>query len=253
MNGFDNWLQTPSGRYALAWEQARLDAVVADLFGYHALQLGLPAVDALAANRMPHRWRAGLAAPTETGPTETPAASHARRVALVTSPAALPFPEAILDLIALPHTLDHGTDPQAVLREVERVLVHEGHMVVTGVNQASLWGLSGALPAGGKPVNPHRLRALLRDTDLELVTVYGGGHGLAPRAGQDQVQPGRFDRWGARLWPAAGALWCAVAVKRSHGAMLMGPAWKTQPAAAGAKAGVAQRAEPVADGLSHKA
>jgi len=247
MNGFNNWLQTPSGRYALAWEQARLDAVVADLFGYHALQLGLPAVDALAANRMPHRWQAALA---ETDETETQAPPPARRVALVTSPAALPFPEASLDLIALPHTLDHGTDPQAVLREVERVLVHEGHMVITGVNPASLWGLSGALPAGGKPVNPHRLRTLLRDTDLELVTVHRGGHGLAPRADREQIQPGWFDRWGARLWPASGALWCAVAVKRSHGAMLIGPAWKTQPAAAGAQTSVAQRTEPAAEGWS---
>jgi len=244
MNGFDNWLQTPSGRYALAWEQARLDAVVADLFGYHALQLGLLAVDALAANRMPHRWRAALAMLAETNETETQAASHARRVALVTSPAALPFPQASLDLIALPHTLDHGTDPQAVLREVERVLVHEGHMVITGVNPASLWGLSGALPAGGKPVNPRRLRALLRDTDLELVNMYRGGYGPTPQADWEQIQPGWFDRWGARLWPASGALWCAVAVKRSHGAMLIGPAWKTQPAAAGAQAGVAQRTEP---------
>ena len=33
-----------------------MDLAVTDAFGYHALQLGLPEVEALRANRMPHRW-----------------------------------------------------------------------------------------------------------------------------------------------------------------------------------------------------
>jgi SAM-dependent methyltransferase len=47
------WTDSPPGRYVLAWEQARLDRVVSDIFGYHALQLGLPQLDALRENRMP--------------------------------------------------------------------------------------------------------------------------------------------------------------------------------------------------------
>jgi hypothetical protein len=31
---------------------------VADVFGYHALQLGAAEVDGLRTNRMPHRWLA---------------------------------------------------------------------------------------------------------------------------------------------------------------------------------------------------
>src|SRR6476646_4732687 len=54
--GLAHWLRTPPGRYLLAWEQAQLDSHVADVFGFHALQLGLPELDALRANRMPHRW-----------------------------------------------------------------------------------------------------------------------------------------------------------------------------------------------------
>src|SRR5450432_1178008 len=50
------WLKTPAGEYLLAWEQRHLDQAVVDLFGFHALQLGLPELDALRANRMPHRW-----------------------------------------------------------------------------------------------------------------------------------------------------------------------------------------------------
>jgi SAM-dependent methyltransferase len=252
MQGLDNWLQTPPGCYALAWEQAQLNAVVADVFGYHALQLGLPAViDALAANRMPHRWLAALAVPVaQATADDAPAASPTFHEALVANPAALPFPQASLDLVVLPHTLDCGGEPQAVLHEVERVLVHEGRLVMTGVNPTSLWRLSKALPATNQLANPSRLRVLLRNTELELTTVHYGGHGFAPRVQRD---PSWFDRCGMRLWPVWGALWCAVAVKRGRGATLIGPAWKTQPAAASAQAGVAQRTEPAANGLSTQA
>ncbi|MFD2451965.1 hypothetical protein [Ideonella paludis] len=50
------WLTTPAGQYLLRWEQDRLDHAVADIFGFHALQVGLPEMDGLRANRMPHRW-----------------------------------------------------------------------------------------------------------------------------------------------------------------------------------------------------
>ncbi|MEJ0004571.1 MAG: hypothetical protein WDN30_15340 [Pararobbsia sp.] len=49
------WTVSPPGRYVLEWEQAQLDYVVGDIFGYHALQLGLPQLDALRENRMPYR------------------------------------------------------------------------------------------------------------------------------------------------------------------------------------------------------
>ena len=45
------WFATPAGRYLLGWEQARFDQAVVDLFGYNALQLGLPELKTLAANR----------------------------------------------------------------------------------------------------------------------------------------------------------------------------------------------------------
>src|ERR1041385_2880004 len=52
------WLKTPPGQYLLGWEQECIDKAVFDIFGYHALQMGLPELDGLRANRMPHRWLA---------------------------------------------------------------------------------------------------------------------------------------------------------------------------------------------------
>ena len=45
--GLQDWFETAPGQYLLAWEQAQFDQAVADVFGYHALQLGVPSVDAL--------------------------------------------------------------------------------------------------------------------------------------------------------------------------------------------------------------
>ncbi|MES2954964.1 MAG: SAM-dependent methyltransferase, partial [Pseudomonadota bacterium] len=114
--GFTDWFRTPPGEYLLAWERERFDQAVADMFGYHALQLGLPELDALRANRMPHKWLAlqgadaGPAAavpPTDKGPVATfGELANSPRVALLTEPAALPFPENSLDLVLLPHTLE---------------------------------------------------------------------------------------------------------------------------------------------------
>ena len=56
--GMPPWLASPPGQYLLAWERAQLADTVANVFGYHALQLGLPELDALESNRMPHRWLA---------------------------------------------------------------------------------------------------------------------------------------------------------------------------------------------------
>ena len=57
--GLHAWLDTPLGRYVMAWEAARFDGLVADIFGYNAVQLGVPESDFLRANRMPFRFRAG--------------------------------------------------------------------------------------------------------------------------------------------------------------------------------------------------
>ena len=127
--GLQEWFETPPGRYLLAWEQARFDQAVADVFGYHALQLGLSEVDGLATNRMPHRWLA------------MPQSGSSPRTAVVTDFAALPFFANTLDLVVLPHTLELSPDPHATLREVERVLVPEGRVVICGLNPASLWGM----------------------------------------------------------------------------------------------------------------
>ena len=63
-----DWFATPLGRYLLAREQAYFDQTVADIFGFHALQIGLPESPFLAQSRIP---RAGRSTTTRR-PTSSP-------------------------------------------------------------------------------------------------------------------------------------------------------------------------------------
>ena len=120
-------MQTPGGLHALAWEQAQLDRVVADIFGYHALQLGLRDLAALRHNRMPHRWLAldapEVAQADSRQPEEQPDEQPAAAASLLCEFTDLPLAGQSLDLLVLPHTLEVAADPYACLREADRVLV----------------------------------------------------------------------------------------------------------------------------------
>ncbi len=256
--GLPDWFQTPPGRYLLAWEQAQFDATVADFFGFHALQLGLPELDALQANRMPHRWlaqsldmKAQSARPTDTHFADCHLAGS-KRAALMVDFAALPFPANSLDLVVLPHALELNVDPHATLREVERVLVPEGRVVITGLNPASLWGLRQRrarlyqrlglgelyLPQNGEFIGYWRLRDWLRLLSFEVETGRFGCY--RPAVGSEKWLK-RFawmDRAGDRWWPIFGSVYFLVAVKRVRGMRLLGPAWKAAPSLAGAPVSV---------------
>ncbi len=255
--GLTDWLKTPPGEYLLSWERAHFDQAVSDIFGYHALQLGLPELDALQANRMPHKWLALEFAPSPPSPDATdPARGSSPRAALLTDSGALPFPEGSLDLVVLPHTLELSGDPHATLREVERVLVPEGRVVITGLNPASLWGLRQRrghlyqrwgyddlfLPKTGEFIGYWRLRDWLRLLNFE---VESGRFGCWRPALTSQPWLDRFewmDAAGERWWPIFGAVYFLVAVKRVRGMRLLEPAWRTrQTTAAAAPAAVANK------------
>jgi SAM-dependent methyltransferase len=249
------WFETPPGRYLLAWERAEFDRAVGDIFGYHALQLGLPELDTLQANRMPHKWLALSEAEALAGPV---------RPDLVTDYSALPFEENSLDLVVLPHSLELNLDPHATLREVERVLVPEGKVVICCVNPASLWGLRQRrahvyrrlgfgelyLPDAGEFIGYRRLRDWLR---LLSFDVEASSFGCWRPAFANEKWLERFD-WldalGKRWWPIFGAVYFIVAVKRVRGAKLMASAWKAPKRVATAPVPVANRSHRKARDLT---
>src|ERR1700733_13180825 len=93
-----DWFATPLGQYLLEREQAYLDDVTPDIFGFHALQLGLPGLDLLRESRIAHRMRVAT-----TGSPDAQAKCDE-----------LPFATQSIDLVLLPHVLEFAAEPHAV-------------------------------------------------------------------------------------------------------------------------------------------
>ena len=236
--GLGAWLATPPGAYLLSWEQRHLDAAVADVFGFHAVQLGLPVLDALRNNRMPHRWLAVDVA-HRLGNSATNQCSADRVAALNCDFDALPFDSQSLDLVVLPHTLELARDPHQTLREVERVLMPEGRVVIIGFNPTSLWGMRqqtgrarrrlglGAstalyLPREGDFIAYRRLRDWLRLLSFEVETGRFGCYRPPMHSEHWLARFGWMENAGERWWPVLGAVYALTAVKRVRGMRLVG-------------------------------
>ncbi len=248
--GLHEWFQTPAGAYLLDWERRQINAAVADIFGYHALQLGVPSLDAFEANRIPHQWLA-------TQCFDPPLAHGPRSVSLVCEFGALPFASSSLDLVVLPHSLELSADPHAALREVERVLVPEGRVVICGFNPTSLWGLQQSrarlyqrfglgqllLPQSGDFIGYWRLRDWLRLLSFEVECGTFGCYRPGARSEKWLQRFQWMDTVGSKWWPIFGAAYFLVAVKRVRGMRLLGPAWKGRPARVGSPVSLARRGQ----------
>lgn len=225
ISGIDDWLATPQGRYVMSWEQDRIDSVVDDLFGYNALQLGLPQIQLLARNRIPLRQTAG-----ESG-----------NVDVICDLRELPFAANSIDLVVMPHVVEFHDDPHQILREVERILIPDGQLVVTGFNPISLWGIRRKLPGCPRefPLNGNYISVLRLKDWMQLLNfeVDRGSFGCyAPPVHQERW----LKRWhfmeaaGDRWWSFAGGVYLLRAIKRVRGMRLIMPSWT--PAKSRAKA-----------------
>jgi SAM-dependent methyltransferase len=235
------WTDSPPGRYVLDWEQAQLDRVVSDVFGFHALQLGLPQLDALRENRMPCRGLVLDAASAASRPFALPPAAvpaqpgrHAPdgRSTVWCDLLDLPFEAQSVDLIVMPHTLEFTADPHRLLREAERVLMPEGQLIILGFNSLSLWGARQSVgKMTGRPFipAPHDLIAFTRLKDwIKLLgfDLERGRFGCyrPPLASDQWLGRYRFmEAAGDRWWPIFGATYMVKAIKRVRGMRLVGP------------------------------
>ena len=227
-----DWLDSPQGRYLVEWEQQETDRRVADRFGYNALQLGWPSVDLLRANRMSCRMRCARG-----GEVQVVAEDHA-----------LPFASSSIDLVLLSHVLEFSAHPHQVLREVERVLVPEGSLLISAFNPLSLWGLRrllarkrGSYPWTGQYRSIMRIRDWLNLLDFEVEDSSFGVYVPAVRSAK-WIERWRFmDRFGARWWPVLGASCLVHGIKRVPGSRLIMPQWRDRRLAGKRLSAAAQR------------
>ena len=242
-SSWEQWLNSPPGQYVLAWEEKRFATAVGDVFGFHALQIGLPQLDALKSNRMP--LHALYVSPGEMGLTSGTLAEQELQDLAIASrqahkqgwhileglPTELPFANQSIDLVLLPHVLEFAADPHQILREVDRILLPEGRVIISGFNPASVWGvrqylshLFGApyLPRSGQFISLLRLKDWLKLLDYSVDRGHFGCYKFPLQSSAGMARMDFLEPMGNRWWPIFGAVFLISAIKRTPGMRLIG-------------------------------
>ena len=225
--GFDLWLKSETGSILARWEQEKLGRILPGLFGYHIAQVGHYDGGLLeSASRIRNKIELHL---DDDGARDCDCG-------VLASAASLPFAAHSIDVVVIPHVLEFTPDPGAALKEIERVLIEDGHLIVTGFNPWSLWGLWRLNPArqnrppwNGRFHGTARLRHWLSVLNFELLEVE---RFLFPE------KPGRFHL------PFFGAAYIMVAQKRRIPVTPIKMNWRKKIFLSSASAGPATMAEP---------
>ncbi len=165
------WFNGPLGSAVLEAEREILEPVLANLFGFHLLQVGRPHQwDLLEVSRIRHRLLLDVHRST---PESTSSC-------LLATPEALPVATDSIDLLLYPHSLEFSEDPHQALREAERVLIPEGHIVILGFNPTGWFGLNrllggwrGRAPWCGRFISSSRMRDWLSLLGFDTVSLHG--------------------------------------------------------------------------------
>lgn len=238
-DGLRAWYASTLGQALLAAEREALDAVLPDLFGYYLVQLGVPCREYLLGASLIRRQVliCDALAGIEAGDEDRVALMRARTCLL-------PLRNDSVDVVLLPHTLDFEPSAHDVLREAERVLVPEGHLVVLGFNPWSLWGVRRLFtwrrprtpPWSGSFRGSSRIRDWLALLGFDVVLV----RSCFFRPPMHNAGLMRRLQWleplGARRWPYLGGTYIIVARKRVVTLTPIKPRWRPRRSLVGAGA-----------------
>ncbi len=206
------WYNRPTGQLLLEMEREQLDELLPTLFGYHIVQVGaLLGEGLMAGSRISHRV---LLDPDRDSETLLP---HA-----CAYPDSLPIASDCVDVVLLPHTLEFERDPHQILREADRVLIPEGHVVVLGFNPWSLWGLRRLLrrrkqhnpPWAGDFLTIARIKDWMALLGFEVVLIKRYFYRPPLKSRGVMARLAFLERVGARLWPRFSGAYILVARKK---------------------------------------
>ncbi len=128
------WFAQPCGQLLLENEQEVINELLPSLFGYHLLQMSVSeTVDLSQSSSIHHRVSLVTRLTREQ--------ASIKKCCLVSDFDQLPIESDSVDVVVLHHVLDFSPNPHQVLKEVNRVLIPRGHVIIIGFNPFSLFGL----------------------------------------------------------------------------------------------------------------
>lgn len=150
---YDLWHDSCYGSEFYNQEIQILKSHIEKFFGFHILQIGASELeyfkdlsDNLKINhRLVLKQYTKLPddskMPRGTVITNKPSEPQGSVSVLYGNDNSLPLETASIDAVLIAHNLEFSTDPYGNLREVDRILMPEGHLIILGFNPWSLWGV----------------------------------------------------------------------------------------------------------------
>jgi SAM-dependent methyltransferase len=225
--GLQHWYRSPLGRNVARIETACVQRLLNTTFGYYLVQIGPTEIfrDALAESRIRHRVLLH----------SEPSSGH-DGLEILGLETQLPLASDSIDAILLPHTLDFTDDPRQILREVERVLIPDGRVIILGFNAMSAWGLWGLL-LGARGRMPWCGRFRIRSQVEDWLATAGFAiesreHLLfcPPLRNAHGPRCAPIESLGRRFWPMLGGVYVIRAVKRVTTLTPLKPSWSSRRA-----------------------
>jgi SAM-dependent methyltransferase len=224
------WLRAPLGQALLQQEARIVEEAFDGIFGEQCLQLGLWG-EARAFLKFTRTQRcASVADPADViGDARPDVLGQLHR---------LPVATDTVDAVILPHTLEFSDRPHAILREVQRVLRSDGHVVILGFKPGGAWGLRRLVPGAGLPPAVESLISERRLTDwLQLLDMRIHRQQRYffrwPVSGNSRPSSADWERRGQRWWPELAACYMLTAQKRLLALTPVRKPWLPRPKVVG--------------------
>ena len=228
------WYQTYPGKWLQDTELRLLKNSVSDLFGYHILQIGLNNErDCLNESRIPHRMVMDVDYDSASYCKSRDRESDSNTDYFTGQPEFIPVASDSLDVMILLHSLEFCHNPHEVLREADRILIPEGHVVILGFNPWGLWmfwrlalGWRKRPPWCGRFVSLARLKDWLQllGFDINESQYYFFRPPLSHPGTMQRLS--FLERLGSRFWPIFGGAYLIVAQKRVATLTPIKPRWR---------------------------
>ncbi len=162
-----NWYQTLSGQSSLNKLDDWCAETLSEIFGYYAIEMGV--ISEQHSLLQHSRITAGFTLFDQARKVNinTPFENkESRPSSVIATTEQLPIATDNVDLVVASHTLESSKDPHQVLREIDRVLVPEGHCILIGFNPSPISRLGQLIRAGLKRgQNTCRMRSVTHVKD----------------------------------------------------------------------------------------
>lgn len=204
-----SWEEMPWGDYYRDALTRHLQPCLDRLYGFHLLKIGQLSAEIDTEHcAISHQVNVGL-----TGDN----------LQVIADPGSLPFEGKSVDACLLAHSLAWSSDPHRILREVDRVLIDDGWMIISGFNLFSVLGMGKLIPGLRQRV-PWNSRMFTQTRLIDWLSLLN--YEVVQRT-RFQVLP--WNKQGGKVisthFPALGCLSIIVARKRTF-PLIMNPAKK---------------------------